>query len=153
MAFVETSEVRDSAGALGDTESAVGVFPGWEAWQQRKVEAGQGGQTCSLYQPVVIELCGESCWEHIGRTFHIPVRIPPVQPDPHCMLQEGLSSEWQPKSRDWCCESLKGQEEGKEVVFIEYLSCASTGSHTCLTPRIKELQVTLPGLGRERAGG
>lgn len=47
---------------------------------------------------------------------------------------------------------FEGSGEGEEVVFTEHLLCASTGSHTCLAPRIQGLQVTLPGLGRERAG-
>ena len=38
------------------------------------------------------------------------------------------------------------------MVFTEHLLCASAGSHMCPAPRIQELQVTLPGLGRERAG-
>lgn len=38
------------------------------------------------------------------------------------------------------------------MVFTEHLLCPSTGPHTYLAPRIQELQVTLPELGRERAG-
>lgn len=48
------------------------------------------------------------------------------------VTQEGAYGEWQLKNRDQGCGSLKGEREGKEVVYPEHLLCASTGSHTCL---------------------
>ena len=56
MASVETSEVRDSAGALGDTESAASVSPGWEVQRQRKAGGGRALRPALCHQPVVTEL-------------------------------------------------------------------------------------------------
>lgn len=83
-----------------DMESAVGVFPGWEAQEHRRNRVRPGCSTpsaCGDRAPCA-QLHVEDCREHKGRASYTPGGRRPPHPDP--TMPEGVYNKRHLKNRD-----------------------------------------------------